>query len=55
MTKIESRPTKEKLGNYYFFIDVEGNVKDEKLSLCLNIIKKTCNLKILGSYQIFNN
>ena len=55
MTKIESRPTKEQLGNYYFFSDVEGNVKDEKLSLCLNIIKKTCNLKILGSYQIFNN
>ncbi|MEC7880769.1 MAG: prephenate dehydratase [Chloroflexota bacterium] len=55
MTKIESRPTKEKLGNYYFFIDVEGNAKDEKLSLCLNIIEKTCNLKILGSYPIFDN
>jgi prephenate dehydratase len=55
MTKIESRPTKEKLGNYYFFIDVEGNAKDEKLLLCLNIIEKTCNLKILGSYPIFGN
>ena len=53
MTKIESRPTKEKLGNYYFFIDVEGNAKDEKLSSCLSKIEKICNLKILGSYPIF--
>jgi len=54
MTKIESRPTKEKLGNYYFFIDVEGNIEDPKLSSCLNKIGKISDLKILGSYPRFN-
>jgi prephenate dehydratase len=51
MTKIESRPTKEKLGNYYFFIDIEGHVDETKIQLSLNEIEENVGvLKILGSY-----
>jgi prephenate dehydratase len=51
MTKIESRPTKEKLGNYYFFIDIEGHVNEDKIQLSLNEIRENVSvLKILGSY-----
>ncbi|MGH3442336.1 MAG: prephenate dehydratase, partial [Nitriliruptorales bacterium] len=31
LTKIESRPTKEELGEYCFFVDVEGHVADERV------------------------
>jgi prephenate dehydratase len=51
LTKIESRPSKEKLGNYIFFIDFEGHRTDESIRNILGIIKsKVGFLKILGSY-----
>ncbi len=54
MTKIESRPTKEKLGNYYFFIDLEGHIDDLLVKECLDEIKKVSTLKFLGSYPKFS-
>ncbi len=51
LTKIESRPTKKVLGEYYFFIDMEGHVEDPPVSEALGklegILRK---LKFLGSY-----
>ena len=54
MTKIESRPTKEKLGNYYFFIDIEGNFEDDEIKECLKEVEEVSTLKFLGSYPKFN-
>ena len=52
LTRIESRPTKKKLGEYLFFIDIEGHRVDEKTSKALKGVKEKCGLfKILGSYQ----
>jgi prephenate dehydratase len=51
LTKIESRPSKRKLGEYLFFVDFEGSQKDGKIMGALSTIKeKTAYLKILGSY-----
>lgn len=51
LTKIESRPSKEKLGRYIFFVDLEGHRKDREIRNILNMIKsKVENIKILGSY-----
>lgn len=51
LTKIESRPSKEKLGKYIFFIDFEGHRTDKSISNILdNINSKVGFLKILGSY-----
>lgn len=51
LTKIESRPSKEKLGRYIFFIDFDGHREDEMICNILNIIKsKVGSLKIFGSY-----
>lgn len=51
LTKIESRPSKKKLGEYLFFVDFEGSLKDEKVGKVMNAVKeKTTYLKILGSY-----
>jgi len=52
LTKIESRPSKRKLGEYLFFVDFEGNLKDKEVKDVLRGIKsKTTFLKILGSYD----
>ncbi len=51
LTKLESRPTKQALGNYCFIIDFEGHVSDKLVSDCLlNIKAKHADLKFLGSY-----
>jgi len=53
LKKIESRPSKGKLGEYFFFIDFEGNIYDKKIKKILERIRdeeKTTFLKILGSY-----
>ena len=51
LTKLESRPTKQALGNYCFIIDFEGHISDELVSDCLlNIKAKHADLKFLGSY-----
>ncbi|MEA3254775.1 MAG: prephenate dehydratase [Candidatus Altiarchaeota archaeon] len=52
LTKIESRPSRRKLGEYFFFVDLKGSLSDERVKDALDAIKeKTTFLKILGSYQ----
>ncbi len=51
LTKIESRPSKRALGEYFFFIDFVGHRRDKEISDVLKEIKKkTAMLKIIGSY-----
>lgn len=52
LTKIESRPTKAELGEYCFFVDVEGHLADERVGDALAAVKRTHReVKILGSYR----
>jgi prephenate dehydratase len=51
LTKIESRPTKKVLGEYYFFIDIEGHVDDPQVGAAIgSLVGKLRELKLLGSY-----
>jgi prephenate dehydratase len=51
MTRIESRPSKKMLGDYWFFIDVEGHSSDRLLGEAISALKDKCTqLKVLGSY-----
>ncbi|KUO51212.1 MAG: hypothetical protein APF76_17135 [Desulfitibacter sp. BRH_c19] len=51
LTKIESRPAKTKMGEYLFFIDIDGHYLEPKISDALNEIKTiTQPAKVLGSY-----
>ena len=52
LTKIESRPTKTELGEYCFFIDVEGHLSDERVGDALATVKRTQrDVRLLGSYR----
>ena len=50
LTKIESRPSKGKLGDYIFFIDMQGCKEDEKIKEAFKAIEEDFFLKVLGSY-----
>ena len=51
MTKIESRPSKEKPWEYLFFVDFEGHQRDAKVRKALAELEEhSTRLTILGSY-----
>jgi len=51
MTKIESRPSKNKAWEYYFFVDFEGHADDPHVKEALEELGKHCAvLNVLGSY-----
>jgi chorismate mutase/prephenate dehydratase len=51
MTKIESRPSKRKAWEYFFFIDCDGHAQDKKVANAIQHLGTHCNfVKILGSY-----
>ena len=51
LTKLESRPTKQGLGDYCFVIDLSGHVGDEVVADCLRDLHAgLAGVKFLGSY-----
>jgi len=53
LTKIESRPSKRKAWEYYFFIDILGHQDDPSVKKALKELDHKCSyLKILGSYPV---
>jgi chorismate mutase / prephenate dehydratase len=53
LTKIESRPTRSKPWEYYFYVDIEGHQKDPEIKEALEALENsTIFVKILGSYPI---
>jgi chorismate mutase/prephenate dehydratase len=53
LTKIESRPSKKKAWDYYFFVDLEGHRDNPKVKKALLELENKCKfLKVLGSYPL---
>ena len=51
MTKIESRPSKRKAWEYFFFVDVDGHIKDTRIAKAVALLEQHCSfVKVLGSY-----
>ena len=51
LTRIESRPTKGRIGDYCFSIDCEGHVADERVGDALAALHRVCaDVRYLGSY-----
>lgn len=54
LSRIESRPTKKKLGNYYFYIDVLAPGDSVLLNAAMGEIEALgCQVRVLGSYPGF--
>lgn len=55
LSKIESRPSKKRPWDYYFFVDVSGHYNDPNMQEALSELSKFCPMvKWLGSYPIVN-
>jgi prephenate dehydratase len=51
LTKIESRPLRKKMWQYYFYLDFVGHIEDEAAKNAIGHLREiTTFLKILGSY-----
>jgi len=51
LVRIESRPTGDGLGRYYFSIDCEGHVDDARVGEALMGLRRVCaDVRFLGSY-----
>ena len=51
LTKLESRPTKERLGEYCFFIDMEGHADEPPVRYAIESLRtKILEVKVLGAY-----
>lgn len=51
MVKIESRPIKDKSFEYRFFVDLEGNLRDEAMQNALQgLLEESLSMKVLGNY-----
>lgn len=51
LTRIESRPAKRNLGDYLFFVDIEGHPGEPRVRECLEAVQnQAATFKNLGSY-----
>jgi prephenate dehydratase len=51
LTRIESRPTGERLGRYVFFLDCSGHVAEARMGEALQGLRRVCaDVRFLGSY-----
>ena len=56
LSRLESRPTKQQLGDYFFSLDCVGHIDDENLGDTLIELRKICaDVKFLGSYPRHDN
>lgn len=54
LTKIESRPTRQRAWEYIFFVDLWGHRSEKRVQKALQQLEQSCVfLKILGSYPRF--
>lgn len=51
LSKIESRPRRDRAWNYLIYIDIEGDARDPQVSLALAaVLRKASYMKLIGSY-----
>lgn len=52
LTRIESRPLREGLGSYMFFVDLGGSAAESGISEALEALRSRCEeVRVLGSYR----
>jgi prephenate dehydratase len=51
LTRIESRPSRKGLGDYYFYIDLEGHLQDHAVGEAIAAVRELAAMvRVLGSY-----
>lgn len=54
LSRIESRPTKKKLGSYYFYIEIKSSLNELLLQMAIKEIETIgCHVRVLGCYPSY--
>lgn len=51
LSYIQSRPTKQQLGDYYFLVEAEADRNEREFKLAKNCLESYAEVKLLGSYS----
>lgn len=52
LTKIESRPKRERMGSYMFFVDLQGRIGEDHVDEAVRGLRAICKqVRVLGSYR----
>ena len=55
LTRIESRPTRRRLWEYVFFVDLDGHPNDPNVARALEGLGRSCSfLRVLGAWPVTN-
>jgi prephenate dehydratase len=53
LTKIESRPRRERMGSYMFFVDLDGSLREDSVGNAVEGVRALCqHARVLGSYPV---
>ena len=52
LVKIESLPSGRKMGEYIFYMEIDGNVREERVKSALEFLRNSVEVRSLGSYQV---
>jgi prephenate dehydratase len=53
LTRIESRPMRERLGHYMFFADLQGSLSQQPVADAVQGLRTFCQqVRVLGSYPV---
>jgi prephenate dehydratase len=51
ITKLESRPRRERMWEYVFYVDIDGHISEPQVKEALiDLMRKASFVKIFGSY-----
>ncbi len=54
LLKIESLPSGRKMGEYVFYIEIDGNVHEERVEAALDFLRNSIGVYSLGSYEVMD-
>ena len=52
LVKIESLPSGRKMGEYVFYIEIDGSVEEERIKSALDFLRNSVEVYSLGSYEV---
>lgn len=53
LTKIESRPKRDRMGSYMFFVDLQGRMSDPPIAEAVAGLERICEqVRVLGAYRM---
>ena len=54
LVKIESLPSGKKMGEYFFYMEIDAHVQEERVKSALEFLRNNVEVHSLGSYEVID-